>query len=321
MSHHHNHNHSHGHGHEHHGHQHGHGHGHSHAPANFGFAFGFGIILNTIFIIVEIIYGILGDSLALLADAGHNVSDVLGLVIAWIAVWLGKKAPSERRTYGFKRSSILSALFNAVFLLVAIGAIAWEAIQRFSSPQPVAGKTVIIVAFIGILINTLTALLFMSGRKHDINIRGAFMHMAADALVSLGVVVVGFVLLWTGWQWLDPLVSLVISIVILFGTWGLLKESINLSLDAVPEGIDITKIKEYLSKLPTIQEVHDLHVWGMSTTEAALTVHIIRSEIEDNDELLQRLTKELHDKFGIEHATIQIEKGTFNCSLQPEGTI
>ncbi|MEH7501193.1 cation diffusion facilitator family transporter [Neobacillus drentensis] len=304
-----------------HGHGHGHGHSHSHAPANFGFAFGFGIILNTIFIIVEVVYGILGDSLALLADAGHNVSDVLGLVIAWIAVYLGKKAPSERRTYGFKRSSILSALFNAVFLLVAIGAIAWEAIQRFSTPQPVAGKTVIIVAFIGILINTLTALLFMSGRKHDLNIRGAFMHMAADALVSLGVVVAGFVLLWTGWQWLDPLVSLVISIVILFGTWGLLKESINLSLDAVPEGIDIVKIKGYLSNLPTIQEVHDLHVWGMSTTEAALTVHLIRSEIEDNDELLQKLTKELHDQFGIEHATIQIEKGTFNCSLQPESTI
>ncbi len=304
-----------------HNHGHGHGHSHSHAPANFGFAFGFGIILNTIFIIVEVVYGILGDSLALLADAGHNVSDVLGLVIAWIAVYLGKKAPSERRTYGFKRSSILSALFNAVFLLVAIGAIAWEAIQRFSTPQPVAGKTVIIVAFIGILINTLTALLFMSGRKHDLNIRGAFMHMAADALVSLGVVVAGFVLLWTGWQWLDPLVSLVISIVILFGTWGLLKESINLSLDAVPEGIDIVKIKGYLSNLPTIQEVHDLHVWGMSTTEAALTVHLIRSEIEDNDELLQKLTKELHDQFGIEHATIQIEKGTFNCSLQPESTI
>jgi cobalt-zinc-cadmium efflux system protein len=316
MSHHHNHGHEHGH---HHG--HGHGHSHSHAPANFGFAFGFGIILNTIFIIIEVIYGILGDSLALLADAGHNVSDVLGLVIAWIAVWLGKKAPSERRTYGFKRSSILSALFNAVFLLVAIGAIAWEAIQRFSTPQPVAGKTVIIVAFIGILINTLTALLFMSGRKHDLNIRGAFMHMAADALVSLGVVVAGFVLIWTGWQWLDPLVSLVISIVILLGTWGLLKESINLSLDAVPEGIDMIKIKDYLCNLPTIQEVHDLHVWGMSTTEAALTVHLIRSEIEDNDELLQKLTKELHDQFGIEHATIQIEKGTFNCSLQPEGTI
>jgi cobalt-zinc-cadmium efflux system protein len=314
------HNHSHGHNHGH-SHSHGHGHNHSHAPANYGFAFGFGIILNTIFIIVEIIYGILGDSLALLADAGHNISDVLGLIIAWIAVWLGKKAPTKKRTYGYKRSSILAALFNAVFLLVAIGAIAWEAIQRFSSPEPVAGKTVIIVAIIGIVINTLTALLFMSGRKNDLNIRGAFMHMAADALVSLGVVIAGFIILWSGWQWLDPLVSLLISIVILFGTWGLLKESINLSLDAVPEGIDINKIKDYLSGLPTILEIHDLHVWGMSTTEAALTVHIIRAEIDDNDELLQKLTKELHDQFGIEHATIQIEKGTYSCSLQPEGTI
>lgn len=303
------------------GHNHDHHHGHNHGTANYGFAFGFGIILNTIFIIIEIIYGILGDSLALLADAGHNVSDVLGLIIAWIAVWLGKKAPSEKRTYGYKRSSILSALFNAVFLMVAIGAIAWEAIQRFSAPQPVVGKTVIIVAFIGIVINAVTALLFMSGRKMDLNIRGAFLHMATDALVSLGVVVVGFMIIWTGWQWLDPFVSLVISIVILLGTWGLLKESVNLSLDAVPEGIDVKKIKDYLSGLPTILEIHDLHVWGMSTTEAALTVHLIRSEIEDNDELLQKLTKELHDKFGIEHATIQIEKGTFSCSLQPEGTI
>lgn len=304
-----------------HNHNHSHGHGHSHAPANYGFAFGFGIILNTIFIIVEITYGFLADSLALIADAGHNISDVLGLVIAWIAVWLGKKAPSAKRTYGFKRSSILAALFNAVFLLVAIGAIAWEAIQRFSSPQPVAGKTVIIVALIGIIINSLTAALFMAGRKNDLNIRGAFMHMAADALVSLGVVIAGFVIIWTGWQWIDPVVSLLIVIVVFFGTWGLLKESVNLSLDAVPEGIDLGKIKDYLSSLPTVLEVHDLHVWAMSTTENALTVHLIRTEIEDNDQLLQKLTKELHDHFGIEHATIQIEKGTYDCSLQPESTI
>lgn len=304
-----------------HSHAHSHGHGHSHAPANYGFAFGFGIILNTIFIIVEIIYGIMGDSLALLADAGHNVSDVLGLIIAWIAVWLGKKAPTKKRTYGYKRSSILAALFNAVFLLVAIGAIGWEAIQRLGSPAPVAGKTVIIVALIGIVINGLTALLFMAGRKNDLNIRGAFLHMAADALVSLGVVIAGFIIIWTGLDWIDPLISLIIVAVIFFGTWGLLKESINLSLDAVPEGIDLDKIKEYLKGIPTILEVHDLHVWGMSTTEAALTVHLIRSEINDNDELLQQLTKELHDEFGIEHVTIQIEKGTYSCSLQPEGTI
>ena len=300
------------------GHHHEH---HHHNPAKYGFAFGFGIILNTLFIIIEIVYGILGDSLALLADAGHNLSDVLGLIIAWIAMWLGKKAPTKNRTYGFKRSSILAALFNAVFLLIAIGGIAWEAIQRFSSPSSVNGTAVIIVAIIGIVINASTALLFMSGRKHDVNIRGAFLHMFADALVSLGVVVAGFVILWTGWAWLDPFVSLIIAIVIFFGTWGLLKESLNLSLDAVPQGIDLNEIKNYLEKSPTIIEVHDLHIWGMSTTEVVLTVHLIRSETEDNDVLLQSLSKELHDQFGIEHATIQIEKGTFNCSLAPEDTI
>lgn len=308
--------------HHHHGHHHGHNHGHHHhAPANYGFAFGFGITLNIVFIIIEVIYGLLGDSLALLADAGHNLSDVLGLVIAWIAIWLGKKAPTSKRTYGYKKSSILAALFNAVFLLVAIGAIAWEAIQRFSSPAPVAGKTVIIVALIGIVINSITALLFMSGRKKDINIRGAYLHMVADAVVSLGVVISGFFMLWSGWQWLDPLVSLVIAIVIFIGTWGLLRESLNLSLDAVPNGIEIDKLNSYLKNLPTVLEVHDLHVWGMSTTEPALTVHLVRSDIADNDHLLQKLNKELHDQFGIEHTTIQIEKGTFDCSQAPVNTI
>jgi cobalt-zinc-cadmium efflux system protein len=307
-------------GHHHHGHSHGHNH-HHHDPVNYGFAFGFGIILNIIFIIVEVIYGMIGDSLALLADAGHNLSDVLGLVIAWIAVWLGKKAPTSKRTYGFKKSSILAALFNAVFLLVAIGAIALEAIQRFSSPAPVAGKTVIIVALIGIVINTSTALLFMSGRKNDLNIRGAYLHMMADAVVSVGVVVAGFIMIWSGWQWIDPLVSLAIAIVILIGTWSLLSESLNLSLDAVPNGIDIEKIKTYFINLSTVIEVHDLHVWGMSTTEPALTVHLVRSDITDNDQLLQQLTKELHDQFGIEHTTIQIEKGTYDCAQAPMDAI
>lgn len=300
------------------GHQHGHDHHHA---GNYGFAFGVGIVLNTLFIIVEATYGILGDSLALLADAGHNLSDVLGLIVAWIAVWLGKKVPTPKRTYGYKRSTILAALFNAVFLLIAVGAIAWEAIQRFSTPAPVAGTTVIIVAVIGIIINTITALLFMSGGKQDLNIRGAFLHMAGDALVSVGVVIAGFVILWTGWQWLDPLVSLLIAIVILIGTWSLLKESLDLSLDAVPAGIDVKGIKTYLQKIPTVTEVHDLHVWGMSTTDAALTVHLIRSDLEDNDRLLQQVCKELHDQFGIEHATIQIETGTYSCSLAPEDSV
>ncbi|WP_379971032.1 cation diffusion facilitator family transporter [Ectobacillus sp. sgz5001026] len=300
------------------GHQHGHDHHHA---GNYGFAFGVGIVLNTLFIIVEATYGILGDSLALLADAGHNLSDVLGLIVAWIAVWLGKKVPTPKRTYGYKRSTILAALFNAVFLLIAVGAIAWEAIQRFSTPAPVAGTTVIIVAVIGIIINTITALLFMSGGKQDLNIRGAFLHMAGDALVSVGVVIAGFVILWTGWQWLDPLVSLLIAIVILIGTWSLLKESLDLSLDAVPAGIDVKGIKTYLQKIPTVTEVHDLHVWGMSTSDAALTVHLIRSDLEDNDRLLQQVCKELHDQFGIEHATIQIETGTYSCSLAPEDSV
>lgn len=306
-------------GHDHH-HEHHHGH-HHHHPENYGIAFAFGIILNVAFIIIEVIYGMIGDSLALLADAGHNLSDVLGLGIAWIAVLLGKKAPTFKRTYGYKKSSILAALFNALFLIVAIGIIVWEAVQRFTSPAPVAGGTVIIVAFIGIVINTVTALLFMSGRKNDLNIRGAFLHMMADAVISLGVVISGFIMLLSGWQWIDPLVSILISIAILIGTWGLLSESLNLSLDAVPNGIDLHKIYDYLMNLPTVLEVHDLHVWGMSTTEPVLTVHLIRSDIFDNDDMLQRLSKELHDLFGIEHTTIQIEKGTFDCSQAPVDSI
>ncbi|MFB6465194.1 cation diffusion facilitator family transporter [Cytobacillus sp. Hz8] len=302
------------------GHDHNHEH-HHHSPVNYGFAFGFGIILNILFIIVEVVYGIVGDSLALLADAGHNLSDVLGLLIAWIAVWLGKKAPTSKRTYGFKKSSILAALFNAVFLLVAIGAIAWEAIQRFSSPSPVEGGIIISVALVGIVINSITALLFMKGSKDDLNIRGAFLHMVADAVVSLGVVISGFIVLWTGWNWMDPLMSLVIVIVIFIGTWGLLRESINLSLDAVPNGIDVNQIQQYLKDIPTVVDVHDLHVWGMSTTEPALTVHLIRSDITDNDVLLQKISMELHDRFGIEHTTIQIEKGTYDCLQAPIGSI
>jgi cobalt-zinc-cadmium efflux system protein len=286
---------------------------HHHNPNNYGFAFGFGIILNTIFIVVEATYGIIGDSLALLADAGHNLSDVLGLIIAWVAVWLGRKKPTNKRTYGFKKSSILAALFNAIFLLVAIFYIVWEAVQRFASPTPVVGKAVIIVAVIGIVINTVTALLFMSGSKGDLNIRGAFLHMAADALVSLGVVIAGIIIIWTGWNWLDPLVSIIIAVVIFFGTWGLLKESLNLSLDAVPDNVDAKKIKAYLEGLPLVTNVHDLHVWGISTTEAALTVHLVHENKEESDQLLQKVVRELHDKYGIEHATIQIEHSSIDC--------
>lgn len=300
---------------------HHHNHLHGHKPGNYGFAFGVGIILNLVFVGTEVVYGILGNSLALVSDAGHNLSDVLGLAITWVAVWLGKKSPTKEKTYGYKRSSILSALFNAVFLLIALGAIVWEAIQRLISPEPVEGKTVIIVAIAGIIINAVTALLFMSGRKKDLNIGGAFLHMASDALQAFGVVVAGFVILWTGWRWLDSVVSLILAVVILLGTWRLLKSSVNLSLDAVPEGVDITKIESYLKSLPSIEEIHDLHVWGMSTTETALTVHLIRRDCEDNDEMLRKITKELHDQFDIEHPTIQIENGTFCCSLEPEDKV
>jgi cobalt-zinc-cadmium efflux system protein len=300
---------------------HHHNHLHGHKPGNYGFAFGVGIILNLVFVGTEVVYGILGNSLALVSDAGHNLSDVLGLAITWVAVWLGKKSPTKEKTYGYKRSSILSALFNAVFLLIALGAIVWEAIQRLISPEPVEGKTVIIVAIAGIIINAVTALLFMSGRKKDLNIGGAFLHMASDALQAFGVVVAGFVILWTGWRWLDSVVSLILAVVILLGTWRLLKSSVNLSLDAVPEGVDITKIESYLKSLPSIEEIHDLHVWGMSTTETALTVHLIRRDREDNDEMLRKITKELHDQFDIEHPTIQIENGTFCCSLKPEDKV
>ena len=306
-----------------HSHDGGHGGGHSHAPADFGRAFAIGIALNTGFVIVEAVFGVLSHSLALVADAGHNLSDVLGLLLAWGATVLARRVPTPRRTYGLRRSSILAALFNAVFLLVAVGGIAWEAVGRFRDPAPVQGQTVIGVALVGIVINTATALLFMSGRKGDLNIRGAFLHMAADAGVSLGVVLAGVAILFTGWLCLDAAVSLLIVAVILWGTWGLLKDSVNLALDAVPEGIDAAGVKEYLASLPHVLEVHDLHIWGMSTTEAALTVHLVRDVPTCDDALLSRVSRELHDRFGIEHVTVQLETGdaAHACPQAPEGIV
>ena len=252
-----------------------HDHAHGHAPKDFGRAFLFGIILNSSFVAAEAVYGILSNSLALLADAGHNLSDVLGLLLAWGASTLVKRIPSKRFTYGLRSTSILAALINAVLLLVVTGGIAWEAVLRFQHPSAVEGMTVIIVATFGIAINLGTALLFMSGRKGDLNVRGAFTHMAADAAVSLGVVIAGFAIMYTGWLWLDPVVSLMISIVIVIGTWGLLRDSVNLALHAVPEGIDPDKVHAYLSAAEGVSEVHDLHIWAMSTTETALTVHLV----------------------------------------------
>src|SRR5919202_634646 len=293
-------------------HNHGHGHhGHSHAPSNYNRAFIVGITLNVGFVAIEALFGFLSNSLALLTDAGHNLSDVLGLVVAWLAFWLGSRRPTQRYTYGFRRSSILAALLNACFLLVAMGAIAWEAIQRFSSPPPVSGTTVIGVAFVGIVINGITALMFMSGRERDLNIKGAFLHMAADALVSAGVVLAGIAMLTTGWLWFDPVVSLIIVAFIVVGTWNLLRDSVNLALDAVPEGIESRAVRTYLSELTGVVEVQDLHIWAMSTTETALTAHLIMPAGRPDDAFLSRISMELHDNFGIEHTTIQLETGNF----------
>lgn len=288
-----------------------HHHGHSHAPTNYNRAFIIGIILNVGFVVIEAGFGFLTNSLALLADAGHNLSDVLGLLLAFGASWLTRRRPTQRYTYGLRRSSIMAALFNASFLLVAMGAIALESIQRLNSPTPVSGSIVIGVALVGIVINGVTALLFMSGREQDLNIKGAFLHMAADALVSAGVVLAGIAILTTGWLWFDPIVSLLIVVVIVVGTWNLLRDSLNLALDAVPENIDPQAVRTYLSELSGVVGVHDLHIWAMSTTQTALTAHLVMLTGNPGDGFLARISMELHDNFGIEHSTIQVETGNF----------
>ena len=297
-----------------HSHSHGHHHGHDHGPIDVNRAFAVGVTLNLAFVVIEAIYGVAAGSLALLADAGHNLSDVLGLLLAWGAVFLAGKSASARRTYGFRRSSILASLFNAVLLLVALGGIAWEAVRRFSHPAPIVGNTVMIVAFIGIVINTATALLFASGRKNDLNLRGAFLHMAADAGVSAGVVIAALLIQVFGWLWLDPLTSLLIAGVVLWGTWGLLRESLDLALDAVPPGIDTDEVRAYLRDLDGVQSVHDLHIWAMSTTETALTAHLVMNGAPTG--FLKGVAHELHDRFGIEHSTIQVENASsVDCEL------
>lgn len=304
-----------------HGHDHG-GHGHSHAPKSFGKAFAIGTALNLGFVIIEAGYGIAAGSMALLADAGHNLSDVLGLLIAWGAATLGRRSPKGRYTYGFRSSSILAAFLNALLLLVAIVVIAVEAIRRFSEPAPVAGGTVMIVAAIGIVINTATALLFMSGRKGDLNIRGAFLHMAADAAVSAGVVVAGFIIVKTGLTWIDPVTSLMIVAVIALGTWGLLRDSVNMSLHAAPPGMDPEEIGAFLRGQDGVQEIHDLHVWPMSTTETALTVHLLVPGGYPGDACTARVAAGLKVKFGIDHTTIQIETDPATpCELESDKTV
>jgi cobalt-zinc-cadmium efflux system protein len=303
----------HGHGTDHdhdHGHDHGHGgHGHAHLPERIDARFGLAIGLNLAFVAVESWFGWWANSVALLADAGHNFGDVVGLLAAWAAVWLGRRPPGPRYTYGFKRSSVLAALGNAVLLLVACGAIAWEAIGRFGDPPPVAGSVLVWVAAVGIAIN-LSAALLLAGGRADLNLRGAFLHMIADAAVSAGVVVAGLVIAATGWRWLDPVVSLVIVAVIVVGTWGLLADSVRMSLDAVPRGIDSAAVGEFLRSRPGVERVHDLHVWGLSTTETALTAHLVMPDGPPGDGFLDELAGELRTRFRIGHATLQVETGT-----------
>lgn len=306
----------------------GHAHGgdpggrHGHAPASFGRAFLIGIGLNLAFVAIEAVYGFAANSMALLADAGHNLSDVLGLLIAWGAATLTRKPPTERFTYGFRKTSVLAALFNALFLLVAAGAIAYEAIRRFSDPQAVAGGTIMAVAAIGVVVNGITAWLFARGRKSDINIRGAFLHMAADAGVSAGVIVAGLVISRTGWLWLDPVASLVIVAFIFAGTWSLLRESVGMSLDAVPAGIDPGEVEMSLAAMPGVERVHDLHIWPMSTTEVALTCHLVVPAGKPGDALIEAAAGMLLERFGIDHTTLQIETTSeASCGQAASGSI
>lgn len=292
-------------------------HHHSHATNNYNRAFATGVVLNVIFVVVEAVYGILSDSLALIADAGHNLSDVVSLLLAWGAAALATKAATDRRTYGYRKATVIASLASAVLLLTALGGIARDAVGRFFDPRPVDGAMVILVAAVGVVINTLTALLFLKDRKRDLNIKGAFLHMAADAAVSLGVVVAGLIILFKDWLWIDPTVSLIIVVVVLVGTWGLLRDSMNYAMDAVPEGIELPEIRDWLLSLERVIRIHDLHVWPLSTTEISLTVHLVVESHSLDNRFLNDLQRQLHDRFGIEHATIQVESsdGENDCLL------
>lgn len=294
---------------------HAHPHAHDHAPADFGRAFAIGIALNLGFVAVEAGYGLASGSLALVADAGHNASDVLGLLLAWGAVWAAKRRPTAAFTFGWRRSSIMAALINAVALMMAVAVIASEAVRRFGDPRPIATGTVMAVAAAGIAVNGITAWLFARGRKGDLNIRAAFQHMVADAAVSAGVVVAAFAIARTGWLWLDPVVSVAIAALIAVGSWGLLRESARLSLDAVPEGVDCAAIESYLQGLPGVTAVHHLHVWPISTTEVALTVHLDVADNGPHDMLLHRIGDDLEHRFNIAHPTIQIETDAAACAF------
>ena len=307
------------HDHDHHDHSHGHA-GHSHAPDSFGVAFAVGAALNTAFVIAELIFGYTANSLALISDAVHNFSDVIALLLAWGGAWLAGRRPTETHTYGYRRASILAALFNAGLLLVAVGGIAVEAVNRLREPAAVASWTVVWVAALGILINGGTALMFMRGRHGDLNVRGAYLHMAADAGVSLGVVIAALVIMATGWLWVDPAISLGIAAVVLASGWGLMRDSVNLALDAVPKGIELVKVRDYLAGLDGVAEVHDLHIWAMSTNETALTAHLVRPGGHD-DAFLHQVCEGLSHRFNIHHATLQVEVSGEICKLAPAETV
>ncbi|SAL47820.1 cation transporter [Caballeronia terrestris] len=323
--------HAHGHGHAHkehsqghdHAHDHGgHGHHHHHAPqegqsGTFALAVG----LNMLIVVVQAVYGFIAHSTALLADAGHNLSDVLGLLLAWGAVWLGKREPSQRYTFGLGSSSILASLANAALLLFACGAIVLESIQRLLNPAPVAGLDVFIVATLGLVVNGFSAWLFMRGSKEDLNVRGAFLHMAADAAISAAVAVSGLVILFSGWSWIDPLMSLVVVSVIVYGTWGLGRDAMRLAMAAVPPSVDMTRIRQYLSDLPGVDDVHDLHVWALSTTENAMTAHLVMRAGHPGDAFVDGIVETLRADYAMHHATLQVELGTthHHCALHTRG--
>jgi cobalt-zinc-cadmium efflux system protein len=291
----------------------GHTHEHTHTIPH-GKAFAIGIGLNLIFVAIEVFYGLLANSSALLADAGHNASDVLGLVFAWTAAWLATIKPKGKYTYGLRKTTILVSILNAILLFGAVAAIGWDAIGKLQNPQPVGGKQVMIVAGIGVVINTFTAVLFMKGQKHDLNIRAAFLHMAADAAVSLGVVISGLLILLTGKNWIDPVMSFIIIAVILWGTWQLFSDSVNLALDAVPKNIDVEKVRNFIAAKNGVENLHDLHIWAMSTTQIALTAHLVMPGGND-DRFITTLQNELKEKFNIGHTTFQIENRNLeqNC--------
>jgi cobalt-zinc-cadmium efflux system protein len=302
---------------------HDHAHHHDTAPGDTGRAFGIGIVLNAAIVVVQVVYGLTSHSLALLADAGHNLGDVLGLMLAGGAAMLARRPPTRRRTYGFGRLTLLSTLANAVLLLVATGGIAWESIRRLQAPQPVAATTVVVVATVAAIVNTVSALLFLRERHRDLNVRAAFMHLAADAGIAAGVVVAGLVVMQTGWLWVDPVASLIVGLLILVSTWSLLRHSTDLVLDAVPRGVDAEAVRSYLLSLPRVLEVHDLHIWAMSTTETALTAHLVMPANATEPHFLGHVCKELLSRFGIPHATLQVdpEDAPETCVLSSEETV